>query len=129
MDSALYIYHLVDSLWGTFPTQSCLILYSFCATLLHSLNAINCFISVFNQSAFAILLCIIIFFYYYYYQQQGDVGITAVAGPWDIDSLEEKDFNKVNLSILIYINIKSLLNVRSDFREIFLLQISIGHSL
>ena len=45
-DSGLYIYHLFvwshfnalyNSQWINFPIQSCLILYSFCACLLHSL--------------------------------------------------------------------------------------------
>ena len=45
-DSELGIYHLFvwskfnilhSSQWITFPTQSCLVLYSFCANLLHSL--------------------------------------------------------------------------------------------
>ena len=45
-DSGLCIYHLFvwsnlnflhNSQWITFPTQSCLVLYSFCASLLHSL--------------------------------------------------------------------------------------------
>ena len=46
MDSGLCIYHLfvwlyfnflLNSQWITFPTQSCLVLYSFCVDLLHSL--------------------------------------------------------------------------------------------
>ena len=46
MDSGLFIYHLViwsnfnflhNFLWITFPTLSCLVWYSFCASLLHSL--------------------------------------------------------------------------------------------
>ena len=45
-DSGLCIYHLVlwwnfnflhNSQWTTFPTQSCLFLYSFCVKLLHSI--------------------------------------------------------------------------------------------
>ena len=45
-DAGLCIYHLFVwsnlnflriSLWITFPTQSCLVLYSFCANLLHSI--------------------------------------------------------------------------------------------
>ena len=45
IDSDLCIYHLFvrsnlnylkNSPWITFPTQSCLVLYSFCANLLHS---------------------------------------------------------------------------------------------
>ena len=48
-NSALYIYHLVvwskfnllnNSQWIIFPTQSCLVMYSFCACLLHLLTTI-----------------------------------------------------------------------------------------
>ena len=47
MDSGLCVYHLVAGWkfnflhsyqWITFPTQSCLVLYSLCASLLHSLT-------------------------------------------------------------------------------------------
>ena len=67
-DSGLCIYHFAvwsnlsfshNSLWITFPSQSCLILYSLCASLLHSL-ILWLIVSSLSQNKLVILLPIII---------------------------------------------------------------------
>ena len=64
-DAWLYIYHLFlwsnlsllhNSQWITFPTMACLVIYSFCANLLHSL--IMSLIVTFLSPTFAIIICI-----------------------------------------------------------------------
>ena len=69
--SHLSIYHLViwskfnllrNSQWITFPTQSCLVLYFFCASLLHSLMMwliVSSFYS--TKSSFTLPLCLLDF--------------------------------------------------------------------
>ena len=70
-DSALYIYHLFiwsnfnflhSSQWITFPTQSCLVLYYFCATLLLSL--IMCLIiSFLSLYLLYLLFCCVLYIF------------------------------------------------------------------
>ena len=52
---------LNNSRYITLPTHSCLVLYSFCACLLHSLIMNNVFVSISSQPTLAIPLCIIDF--------------------------------------------------------------------
>ena len=66
-DSGLCIYYLVvwlnfnflhNSQWITFPTQSCLVLYSFCAGLLHSLMWV--FVSSLSLHKLHLLFCCVL---------------------------------------------------------------------
>ena len=68
MDSLLYIYHLFvwsnlnflhNTQWITFPTQSCLVLYSFCANLQHSL-IMWLFVSSLSSHNLHLLFCCIL---------------------------------------------------------------------
>ena len=56
-----FVHLSANSQWIIFPTQSYLLLYSFWANLLHSLN---CFISPITEPTLAILLLIINFSFY-----------------------------------------------------------------
>ena len=83
-ESGLFIYYLIvlwtkfnllhNSQWITFPTLSCLVLYSPCASLLHlltmwlilsSLSSHN--LHLYDDDDDALLLLSLLLYYYYYY--------------------------------------------------------------
>ena len=73
-DSCLYIYHLIEgsnfnflhnSLWITFPTQSCLVLYSNCANLLHPLIMWVIVSSLLPHNLHLLFFCVFLLFFFH----------------------------------------------------------------
>ena len=104
-DAGLCIYHLFVwsnlnflhiSQWITFPTQSCLVLYSFCANLLHSLIMwlLVSSLSPHNQHFLASYLALLWYYWFlwcYFVQLLGDIQFLS----WGFPFLATSRFSRV----------------------------------